>query len=251
MASRRRGLPTASVNQSGGGGTFNHAITSATRSRRNFWNRTHQKTFQSTAWRKWRSAGHRFPTRSTSVLGTRGGPGGSAPLPGPPLPRKGSPAGAGLRTSVPSQAPEEEMSGVRHNVSTLHDSPRAAIRPTFRWAKAPAGGSRPGRAVQDRACRIGSDAARLGRLVLTKSQRRTREDPDDRGGYQGLYSPDGVSVGGMGGGTPIQPAVITRARKGVPSSVTLHEQLEHQCPSGGASFCTPALWAPRPATFAT
>jgi hypothetical protein len=150
MASRRRGLPTASVNQSGGGGTFNHAITSATRSRRNFWNRTHQKTFQSTAWRKWRSAGHRFPTRSTSVLGTRGGPGGSAPLPGPPLPRKGSPAGAGLRTSVPSQAPEEEMSGVRHNVSTLHDSPRVAIRPHF-LAKSPSR-RQPARARSSGSC---------------------------------------------------------------------------------------------------
>jgi hypothetical protein len=72
------GLPPASVNQSGGGGTLRSRDHERYARDRRFWNRTHQKTFQSTAWRKWRSAGHRFPTRSTSVFGTRGGPGGSA-----------------------------------------------------------------------------------------------------------------------------------------------------------------------------
>jgi hypothetical protein len=76
----------------------------------------------------------------------------------------------------------------------------SAARVPLAKEKTPAGGSRPGRAVQDRTCRIGSDAARLGRVVLTIRQRRTREDPDDRGSCQGLYAPDGVYSEGCGAG---------------------------------------------------
>jgi hypothetical protein len=62
-------------------------------------------------------------------LGRAGGPGGSAPLPGPPLLRKGSPAEAGPRTSVSSQTPEEEMSGVRTSaLYMILRAPRSAVR---------------------------------------------------------------------------------------------------------------------------
>ena len=77
-------------------------------------------------------SGARRDTASRHQQGRAGGPGGSAPLPGPPLPRKGSPAEAGLKDLC--LKPQGGNVGVRHNVSTLHDSPRAAIRPRFRGA---------------------------------------------------------------------------------------------------------------------
>ena len=61
LAPRRRGLPTSERQPSRGDAL------SITRPRapracdRRFWNRKHRKTFQSTAWRKWRSAGRPLP----------------------------------------------------------------------------------------------------------------------------------------------------------------------------------------------
>jgi hypothetical protein len=85
-----------------------------------------------------------------------------------------------------------------------------ALPAVLRKRKAPAGGNRPGRAVQDRACRIGSDAARLGRFVLTIRQRRTR----DPGACKGLPGSHIRRMGSCWGpeSTPIQPAEITPAR---------------------------------------
>ena len=163
-------------------------------------------------------SGARRDTASRHQQGRAGGPGGSAPLPGPPLPRKGSPAEAGLKDLC--LKPQGGNVGVRHNVSTLHDSPRAAIRPRFRGASP--GRRQPARVrSQDRTCRIGSDA---GGCVFNVAQEKTDEG--------GTGSPDGVSVGGMGGGTPIQPPGITRARArcSVPVSRICVSNLERRRP---------------------
>ena len=72
------------------------------------------------------------------------------------------------------------MSGVRHTLAIYMILRALPARPS-EGQKPPAGGSRPGRAVQDRACRIESDAARLGRVVLTIRQRSIRKTPEVRG----------------------------------------------------------------------
>jgi len=82
-----------------------------------------------------------------------------------------------------------------------------------------------------RACRIGSDAARLGRVVLTKRQRRTKEEPDNRGAIRVSTRRMGsVSVWGVRRPSRLPPQ--RAGSRGVPSSVSriCMGNLEHRCP---------------------
>ena len=117
-----------------------------------------------------------------------------------------------------------------------------ALPAVLRKRKAPAGGNRPGRAVQDRACRIGSDAARLGRFVLT-IRHAAQERPRHCKGLPGSHIRRMGSCWGPES-TPIQPAGITPG--GAPRSVLGQSHL-HGHPRTPMPFRRVEILGKRPA----